>query len=590
VSIDFARQQLEELEDSGILEPVDNKPRKRPYYAVYTEPTIVDNKLCAAGSWLHTVSTKGGKPENEDHRLASPIFVEAITRCDGADYGRLLRFVNSDDDWKEWAMPMESLKGGGEDVRGELLRLGVDCPHSQRGKLASYIQSWNPKRRAICASRTGWHGKTLFVLPSETIGEGDVVFQSFTAARNEYTRSGTIAAWEEEIGKQCTGNPFLIFSVCCALAGPLLSLLNKPGAGVHFYGDSSKGKTTGSTVAASVWGKPQSFMSTWRATSNGLEGAATMRNDCIMILDEIGQAEPREVGAAAYMLGNGSGKVRAARSGSAREIKQWCLFVMSNGEAPVESVLRSAGVKVNAGQEVRLPSIPITGAKFGAFDNLHQHQKGKAFADALQESAASHYGHIGPAFINALIEAGEEIDLRADHLRLRSFFNPTGDQAERVAGNFTIVGLAGELATSFGLLPWKDGTAIESAAAMFDLWAANREKGDSEDAVALRQIEAFISKHGDSRFEYIDANGNGPVIRNRAGWWKKENISGRVFMFTKSAIEEACPGSDVTRIAKALDRAGWICEKDADGRLAKKTTTSTGRPRLYWIQPVVEES
>ena len=48
--------------------------------------------------------------------------VDAIT-FDGQEinFGRLLRFKNTLGRWREWAMPMDMLRGGGDDLRGELL-------------------------------------------------------------------------------------------------------------------------------------------------------------------------------------------------------------------------------------------------------------------------------------------------------------------------------------------------------------------------------------------------------------------------------------------------------------------------------------
>ena len=45
---------------------------------------------------------------------------------------------------------------------------------------------------------------------------------------------------------------------------------------------------------------------TWRATGNGLEGAAAMANDNLLVLDEIGElSDPKELGNVIYFLGNG---------------------------------------------------------------------------------------------------------------------------------------------------------------------------------------------------------------------------------------------------------------------------------------------
>ncbi|MDZ7852014.1 MAG: DUF927 domain-containing protein [Halomonas sp.] len=60
-------------------------------------------------------------------------------------------------------------------------------------------------------------------------------------------------------------------------------------------GASGEGKTTGLQAAASVWGSPQ-FLRPWSATGNGIEALAASQNDTCMVLDELSQASPFEVG------------------------------------------------------------------------------------------------------------------------------------------------------------------------------------------------------------------------------------------------------------------------------------------------------
>jgi len=95
------------------------------------------------------------------------------------------------------------------------------------------------------------------------------------------------------------------------------------GGGFHLVGDSSTGKTIATIAGASFGGTGEKFLRTWLATGNGLEGIANERNDTILALDEIGEADAREVGAVVYALANGTGKTRATRSGSAKSPITW---------------------------------------------------------------------------------------------------------------------------------------------------------------------------------------------------------------------------------------------------------------------------
>lgn len=553
----------------------------RPSYAVYDQWVASAGRDYRSGVWYHGMKSGRDGNVNIDEWLCSPLYVEAITSCDGRDFGRLLRFRNSLGQWKRWAMPMSHLKGSCEEMRGELLNLGLEIDPSNRTKLAQYIFNQQPKRKAIAAQKTGWHGEKLFVLPHRTIGDGDVVFQSPIGSHADYTTGGSLEEWKERIGQLCIGNNFLIFSISAALGAPLFTPLHRSGAGVHFSGDSSQGKTTGAYVAASVWGHAKTFISTWRATSNGLEGAASMRNDTCMILDEMKQCDPKDIDKIVYMLANGQGKTRANRAGSARPVSRWNSFLISNGEASLSTFMEAGGIKVYAGQEVRLPTIPVTGQQYGVFDELHGFDSGKVFADNLQTMANTYYGHLGPEFIERLVESEEYSKLSSYAQDLQLQFPAIGEQEGRVAGNFAIIALAGELAIDFGLLPWERGTAVDAAVAMFKLWSGNRDRGNAEGAQVLRSIRAFLARHGGSRFESADVEGR-PIVRDRAGWWR--DVDGRrVYMFTSDALKEACPGMDVARITRALFVAGCIHSRDKE-RMSKCSRVRGVVRRLYWIQ------
>ena len=145
-----------------------------------------------------------------------------------------------------------------------------------------------------------------------------------------------------------------VLAISAALAGPLLHLAGQEGGGVNFFGQSSRGKTTLLQMAASVWGRGASpgYVRAWRATANGLEGAAASASDTALILDELGQVEGREAAAALYSLSNGGGKVRAARDGAMREPKSWRVMVLSTGELPVEAKLVRGSRAQGAGRAI----------------------------------------------------------------------------------------------------------------------------------------------------------------------------------------------------------------------------------------------
>ncbi|EHL0461337.1 DUF927 domain-containing protein, partial [Escherichia coli] len=155
-------------------------------------------------------------------------------------------------------------------------------------------------------------------------------------------------------------NASMMLGVATSLAAPLIGLVGADGFGVHLFEQSSAGKTTTQNIASSLWGEPDAQRLTWYGTALGIANEAEAHNDGLLPLDEIGQAgNAREVSTSAYTLFNGSGKLQGAKDGGNREIKHWRTVAISTGEMDVETFLKSEGIKVKAGQLVRLLNVPM---------------------------------------------------------------------------------------------------------------------------------------------------------------------------------------------------------------------------------------
>lgn len=112
-----------------------------------------------------------------------------------------------------------------------------------------------------------------------------------------------------------SGNSRLTFAVSVAFASPLLHLIEMESGGFHYRGTTSSGKTSALAMAGSVCGSPE-YLQRWRATDNGLEGIALSHCDAILTLDELKMIDARIADESAYMLANGSAKVRANQNGA----------------------------------------------------------------------------------------------------------------------------------------------------------------------------------------------------------------------------------------------------------------------------------
>lgn len=560
-------------------------PVDRPTYRVYEHQITLDDTKLRAGVWYHGYreDRETGKRTPYNERLCAPLHVEAITRNESqsGDYGRLLRFRNADNRWLTWAMPNELLAGRPDSILAVLLSMGLDIDYKRRNQVCEYIASHHPERRVIAATSTGWQTSELFIMPGQNIGTGDAVFQSDIAHSDDYRSAGTLSGWQSSIGARCEGNPLLMLSVCASLAGPLLFHVQRQGGGFHIVGDSSTGKSSAILAGTSVWGNGEDFKRTWRATGNGLEGIASQRNDTLLALDEIGEADPREIGAVIYAMANGTGKARASRNGSARPAKRWRVMLFSSGELGLSALMSEGGKRSRTGPEIRLLDIPAR-RTYGAWDDLHGMVGGREFSDAIQRASITDYGHAGPEFVRRLLTSEKKDKLPDLLASMSANFTCNNGQESRGAERFALVALAGELAIQFGILNIPPGAVQTAMLDLFNLWRNGRGEGASEDRKILRAVADFILKHGETRFSDVHANYG--EVRDRAGYWEVTS-NGRLFLFNRPGLEEAAKGYEVSRVVLALESVGAITKRDSGRAQASQRIKNGPKLKFYFIDP-----
>jgi putative DNA primase/helicase len=363
----------------------------------------------------------------------------------------------------------------------------------------------------------------------------------------------------------------------------MLGRCNAEGGGFHFVGDSSTGKTTAIKSACSVWGG-DNYCRSWRATANGMEGAAAMFNDGLLALDEISECDPKEVGAIVYALANGYGKQRASRTGAARSVVRWRCQILSSGERSIGTHMAEGGRQAKAGQSVRLLDVPTPG-RFGIWDELHGFPSGAAFTEAIKGSVALHHGHAGRAFLEKLTHDTRDFCEPLERIKALPVLQVQGGdgQEKRAAGRFALVALAGEVATEYGITGWSEGVAIDAAAKGFAAWHSLRGRGNEEQKKILVAVAGFIDRHGDSRFS--NANQLEEAMRvNRAGWWV-DRQDGRTYLFNADGLREALAGFDFKRALDTLQKAGALPAANDRGERAHPHRIHGRLLRLYTIHP-----
>jgi uncharacterized protein (DUF927 family) len=541
--------------------------------------------------------------------IAAPFQIRAETNDDAnQSFGLLLVWRDPNDIEHQWAMPLRMVHADGNPIAVELQDAGLSCGTSRKAHdgLKHFLGAVHATNRVRCAERAGWHGNA-FVLPNGRIfgvneASGGLVLQSEHAATaSAYVARGTLAEWQEHIARPAVGNDLFVFTMSASFAGPLLEVTGETSGGVHVYGGSQTGKTTLMCTTASVWGPGDNKtgpMRSWRVTANGLEAVAAEHSDGILILDEIGQASGREVGDVVYMLANQRGKARMGRAGGARPLMTWRLVYLSTGETTLATKMNEAGQRTYAGQEVRLLNQSAdAGAGLGVFQNLHGAASAGAFADQLRRAAVAYCGTAGPAFLEALVRDRTndpeklESSLRQGREKFLVANVPEGadGQVRSAAARFALIGMAGELARTYGVVPWPTGEAWRAAAACFQSWLTGRGgAGAAEDRQAHSVVAAFIALHGSARFERLGkAEYEEPPpdqrITNRAGFVRTAGDGQEFLILAPVWRDEVCKGMDPRRVARTLEKAGTL-EPEGEGRHTQRVhIPGRGRMRVYVI-------
>jgi putative DNA primase/helicase len=535
---------------------------QRPCYVVIEKWHQINDKKIAPGTYFcNKKIDKEGVPILENINIFPPIWVLAQTRDHENDnFGRKIAFNDSLGNYKEWAMPYELIgEANGEKLRKTLLRMGFNLKPRGFNHLINYIADQDTKKAIFCVTKVGWYNDKTFVLPDRVYGADDVMFQH-RGFNNAYTTSGTLEEWQNNVGKYGEKNPFIAFVLSNALTGTILRLCGAEGGGFHMYGESSKGKSTLLRVAASVCGGKE-YVRSWKATSNGLEGAASNFNDNLLALDESEQANPNDITAITYMLGNEQGKQRANIHGDARSIANFKCQVLSTGEHPLKTLVESTNKKSKAGQEVRLVDLPIFG-KFGIFDDIYDATDSAAFADMLNNNALKYYGTPLRAFIEKLTVSKIDYhkEFQATLAQLEAICKPVEGQEQRVLKRLASVFFTSKLGSYFGIFKWSAEYIRDFIVVLFNKWKETRDgSGNNEKYKVINTVLEYIMKY-ESRFSPKASIDERPP-NERTGWYEDIVENGentRLYLFRTGGLKEVLKDFNEKTALKYLKECGAL--------------------------------
>lgn len=234
----------------------------------------------------------------------------------------------------------------------------------------------------------GWLEDGRFVPYAKDIeydGENSENLRMFNAFREE----GSYDEWLK-IAKEARAGKSIPCRIALAgaFAAPLVSKFKALPFILHFYGETSKGKSVGLMLSASVWAEPSvggAYIHPFNATKNAQETVASFCCNVPVYIDELQMiADRKTFDDIIYMLCEGSSKPRATKDGGLQTKKNWLTCILTTGEFPIIKS-NSGGGAVGRTIEVDYGGVPF-------FDDA------RTVANLLKEN----YGFAGRRFIEEL--------------------------------------------------------------------------------------------------------------------------------------------------------------------------------------------
>lgn len=381
-------------------------------------------------------------------------------------------------------------KMGASEIRAELYAGGLRTYSDGEAYAVQFLKGADPDLEIAVVTKPGWHRRAgeapYYMTPGgKALGLGDHPnIEMATGIAIEHAAAGTLAGQIEAIDAalRAENTPHWHLGAAAGGVGPILDLMGDDSCGLCLSGASSVGKTIAQRMAASWWGSPKmgdGLLKPLRTTDNALEALAQSANGSILALDELGHADAKAVPAMLYLLAGGQGKARLTKSSTQRQAYAWRTFGLLSSETGLRSKVEVGGGSWMAGMSVRVPDITVTGVNAAVPGETIQ---------AMEDGLATNHGHIGPAFIQKMIDEGihENPDRLRDQVKRISRQIAGGDGIDaRAARPFALILCAGIMAKKWALLPAL--LDIEGAVR----WAWNSFQASSEAQALNPEEQAF---------------------------------------------------------------------------------------------------
>ena len=517
-------------------------------------------------------------------RLYSPLDGECMT----------MHLILPNDGLKEFLLPMKSVYAL-EELKKTLSFHQVIYTPKWINNIQEYLVKWsqymiNVGKAQQMRMQLGWTASIKdekeWAKRSFVIGNNEMTIDKelVEAPVSPYIRGvakhfkavGTYERWQESANLLNTPG-FEIHAMSC-LAGfgtTLMEYMSTAGVVVSLLGRSGCAKTGAMYAGISAFGDPEQ-LSVFDSTDNGLTGRMLNLKNLMFGIDEIGNKDPKPLSELIHKVSSGKAKIKMQASVNAERVTEMSAnliaFLTTNESvydkleiykgSPDGEMARVIEFLMIQPEELKGPD----GARFGTH-----------IFDAFRYN----YGHAGPKFMVASLEAGDiHIKKRIEYWGNRYLTDTGGDSAYRFHQNFvSAIFTAGEIAIDAGIVDYDLERIYSKVIAELNNIKMNVVKVNSTDYAAVLADFMYENMGNVLRIK------EGKVIDEPRGKLVARVATDEPTRVSKDALKEYLGKKKITprEFEKALMESGEMVSKSARKHLETgwKATTTIDGARVY---------
>ena len=384
----------------------------------------------------------------------------------------VIRLHLPQDGVREFTIPLASVNSRDE-FRKQMSMYGVAV--SKKGgmdEIMQYTTTWVNQLQADSAAdeahkQFGWTDDecSSFVLGNQEIFKDRVEFNppsNQTAGLFPvFQPKGTLEQWKKTINfYNRDGFELHQFVVGSSFGSVLMNLSPVNCAALHLHGTTGVGKTTAMYAAASIWGCPKDLVLHEEDTYNIKMHRGEIYHNLPLYIDELTNADAKELSNLAYQLTGGKQRGRMASGGNAERYRgeAWKLLAMTTANSSIIEMIHMAKAMPKA-EAQRILEVKV--------ERLFDEVLDKKIQDIFTSEVHSIYGHAGTIFVQHVMNNLDGVKKLIEEVRTKVDIEAELTSENRFWSAFvtnTIAGLV--LARRAGLVEYDMGKIFKWAIAM----------------------------------------------------------------------------------------------------------------------------